>query len=141
MWLSSVNISLSLWKIVQCRKGALALFGSPLLEMMWKDGPFFYFVSFLRQSSGLRKCRSDVFCFHVRSRKPCFDDHSAHVLIRYTGLGFINIALLLLESVRNVFTSFARMLEFSCASLASSNTMERKPVRVFHFQVTYQHCC
>jgi hypothetical protein len=40
MWLSSVNISLSLWKIVQCRKGALALFGSPLLEILWKDGPF-----------------------------------------------------------------------------------------------------
>jgi hypothetical protein len=99
MWLSSVNISLSLWKIVQCRKGALALFGSPLLEILWKDGPFFYFVSFLRQSSCLRK-RSDVFCFYVRSRRPCFDDHSVHILIRHTGLGFINIALLLLESVR-----------------------------------------
>jgi hypothetical protein len=39
--------------------------------------------------------------------KESIDDRSAHVLTRYTGLGFINIGLVLQSSVRQkIFPSF-----------------------------------
>jgi hypothetical protein len=43
---SPANISLSIWKIVQRRRGIPALFSSPLLDTVWKDGSFVHLVSF-----------------------------------------------------------------------------------------------
>ena len=40
IWFSSANISLSLWKIIQCRRVLPAFFGSTLLDTMWRDGSF-----------------------------------------------------------------------------------------------------
>jgi hypothetical protein len=79
MWLSSVNISLSLWKIIQYRRGVPALFGSPLLDIMWKDGSLAYLFHFFGKPHDCAYVGLMYFVFmfgkgvYRRSFSPCFD--------------------------------------------------------------------